>query len=223
MAVSRNDAQKIIDKYFRLPEVHPGGRKYYFPINDVTPSNIQDLLSQLYYEGSEIRRDEIVRFINQEDWESKESYIRLPLIYMVLGEVLTCDLDLNGERIFFTAVKLSKTYYLTNLGNVVNINENEVCEEQNVSPFFPEAKVMSLALLKPSPNFRLIDQIYLSERYAESKPENALILYNVLADLFRSNEISSQWDAIVNTASESGISLFTVFKILEIFLISKTE
>lgn len=220
MAVNRNDAQRIIDKYFRLPSVHPGGRKYYFPVNEVTPSNFKDLHVQL---GSHIKKDEIISFINQEDWETKEPFIRFPLRYMVPGEVIATDLDLNGERVYFFAVKLSHNHYLTNKGEIINIDDQEICEEQNRSPFIPDAKVMNVALLKPSNNFRLIDQVFLTEKYPETKPENVLNVYSLLRDIYIGNKVSSRWEEIVISASEAGISLFTIFKILEIFLISNLD
>ena len=157
-----------------------------------------------------------------------QNFRHLPFKYILPGEVVEVVHTINSTQSFtLRCIRLSNSHWLYSENNLnefkafkpqlIKLSPESVFAEQEVSPIVPQATIISVNLLPPPPFFRNLDYILLDERYAENKPQTVMPLYSSLILVHTSNSISQDWNNILDQAASLGISLFTVFCILDYF------
>lgn len=224
--MTRKDAIAIFQSFFRDPIYHEGSRKYRFRIEGLSKDTVAELHRELYRDGSDITKNEILSFIDQNYYENQTPYLHLPLKYLLPGELLRVVHHKNGEIMPpMLCMKLSSTHFLIWMEDevkqadieegIIRVEEKAVAGEQLDSPFIKETKVIGLQLLPPPIQFRYIDGLLLSEDYVETGPASALKLYSKLLEAHTADRVTGEWSEILAIASISGISTYSIFKILD--------
>ena len=229
MAVSNSDAYQIFKRYFRHPVYKAGSRKYHFDIVGANAQSITDLHRELFRQGSKITLEEIAEFINQKDAERLTPFIHLPLEAVVPGEVIETVVGQPADTVTtFNAIKVNANQYLVwqkespNMFDVKpkfkkslkTIDPEAVLAEQEEA-LFVEGINQRVGIISPSSFFRHIDRFVLNVNYAETSPEDILPLCETLGRLHSQEQVTSNWEAVLEAAAESGVPVYTIFKILE--------
>ena len=224
--MTRNDAIAIIQKFFRDPIYNEGSRKYRFRIEGLSKSSVSDLHCELYRNGSDIKLNEILAFIDQDYLDNPIQYLHLPLRFLLPGELLRI-VHQDKEEILkpMNCMKLSSTHCLvwmegdgkndSIVEGIVNVESDAIIGEQIDSPFIDSAKIISVTLLAPPIQYRYLDHILLTEDYPETNQTTAFKLYSILLEAHVANIVIEKWKSILEVASGSGISTYSIFKILE--------
>ncbi len=229
MAVSKEDALRIYNKFFRGLELKGSRlRKYSFGISGLTQEAVSSLHRDLYVAGSDITRQELLSFIDQRGDDEPIAFLHLPLRYVVIGEIFEVTQKITNQSPYTViGIKMSSTHYLLwsrewekDRNGIVTLSADSILGELSPSPLSEGAEVLAVNILPPPRFYRLLDFILLDERYSETLPSSVLPLYSKLVEAHVGHNVNAEWQDILSIASSIGISIYTVFKILE-YIVAK--
>lgn len=226
MGLSKSDAIVIFNEYFREPQYSECARKYSFHTLGVSTESLAKIHRELYEQGSDVTKKELLDFINQEWEENPVPFLHLPLDYIIPGEVFEIQqTDCNNKRSEAICVKLDDSHFLVGAykvqsskphsSEIITCDKSHVIGELMPSPFEEGATILAVKLISPPIFYRYLDSFLLNEDYIDSKPTSILPLYSLLAKSHYDRTVTKEWANILEVASKVGASTFTIFKLLD--------
>lgn len=223
MAVSRSGGILIFEKCFGSFYFDDKVSRYSYQIKHLTQDEVNNLAIQIEKDGSQVNDSEIWNFINQARnyRPSVESLSYLPISLMQPGEVLELTLadnvsksvklmKMNDEKMLLWCMQGNSSFIPS---NVIDASTERVFNCHDT--FLDFGRVSSLNLLHPGYYHRTIDYCLLSSSYYDKGPENLMPLYNCLVNMHYNNEITGNFDDVINLTSENGISTFVLRQMLD--------
>lgn len=232
MAVNNQVAAQICKRYFRGISYNESSRKYFFSLNTLSKSEVDEFVREMCCNGNSISASEVFNFIDQtvgstpvsEEWSAINTNLIVP------GEVLyLAGKDVDGKFLQFRLLKMNRDYYLC--WTTQENPQTKIKEENNIgilalpvdldikkhSPIELRDIRFNVTIIKfehPSRFHRLIDTFMLDIAYIENSPVNLLPLYNELKAFHDRRQVASNFGYILEKVSENGISTYCLRKIL---------
>lgn len=224
MAVSDSDAIVLVNRYFRNPVFNEKLRKYQFQIVGVSRDSIRGVRQELFRKGSTITLEEIYDFIDCNYPDEYQDFPTLNLKYLMPGESLIITHKTPDNKFYRDKLlKLSSSEYLycsdsdgvEDNRRLITLPAETILIQNSESPITDGLIVSSVQIIVPSKNYRLLDKVLLRENYFDSASANIKSLYTFLSKSHFYRKVSSGWPEVISLASNAGISIHSVFKLLE--------